>query len=164
MEWIKMLAASLCILSILLHLIPEGRFVKYVRFYAGLLFFLIAAGPVLQFFSGDGVLERMLQVEFLKEEYYDMETAVSGLEELKNDQIREAYRQELHRQVQDLAAAYGLPVETTSLGFDPTDGFTIREVAVVLEQAESYDSSRIAALQKEISEVYQIGLNQIQIQ
>lgn len=162
MEWIKTLASSLCILTILLHLIPQGKFVKYVRFYAGLLFFLIAAGPILQIFTGEGVLERMLQLEFLKEEYYDLETAMTGMEDLKNDKIQEAYQQELHRQIQELASAYDLAVESTSLWFDSADGYTLKEVAIKL-QAGAYDRSNASMLQEEIAGVYQISLNQIRI-
>lgn len=164
MEWIRMLAASLCIITILLHLIPEGKFVKYVKFYAGLLFFLIAAGPVLELFAGEDRLERMLQVEFLKEEYYDLETSVDGLEELKNERIILAYRQELQRQIRDLAVAYGLPVELVVLTFDQEDGLSLRKVAVQLKRETQCDPAAAAELQNEIVQVYQVKLEQVLIQ
>lgn len=164
MEWIRMLAASLCIITILLHLIPEGKFVKYVKFYAGLLFFLIAAGPVLELFAGEDRLERMLQVEFLKEEYYDLETSVDGLEELKNERIVLAYRQELQRQIRDLAVAYGLPVELVVLTFDQEDGLSLQKVAVQLKREVQCDPTAAAELQNEIVQVYQVELEQVLIQ
>ncbi len=161
-QWLKTLTASLCILTILLHLIPQGKFTKYVRFYAGLLFFLIAAAPALEIFTGEGELERLLRLEFLKEEYYDLETAVSGMEDLKNDQIKTAYQQELHRQVEELAEAYGLQVKSTGLSFDAEDGFTLKGVSVTLEPG-TYDSGRIETLKSEIAGVYLIGLNRVTV-
>ena len=107
-EWLKSLAGGLCILTVLLHLIPDGKFTKYVKFYAGLLFFLIAARPVIRFFAGDGELERLLRLEFVKEEHYDLQNAVEGMSELKNSQISAALKQEIVRQITEISAAYSL--------------------------------------------------------
>ena len=41
-NWIKTLVVGSCLLTMLLHMIPNGKFVKYVRFYAGLIFVLLA--------------------------------------------------------------------------------------------------------------------------
>ncbi|MFR3320848.1 MAG: stage III sporulation protein AF [Lachnospiraceae bacterium] len=51
-NWIKTLVVGSCLLTMLLHMIPNGKFVKYVRFYAGLIFVLLAMQPVIQLFSG----------------------------------------------------------------------------------------------------------------
>ena len=91
-EWLKLLLYSICIITLLLHLLPDGKFVKYVRFYAGLLFFLIALEPLLGLFLGNGELTKLLQLRFLKEEYRDLSGTVEGLGELKNTRIREAYK------------------------------------------------------------------------
>ena len=63
-EWLKLLLYSICIITLLLHLLPDGKFVKYVRFYAGLLFFLIALEPLLGLFLGNGELTKLLQLRF----------------------------------------------------------------------------------------------------
>ena len=69
MQWLKSVSSCLCILTIVLHLVPEGKFAKYVHFYAGLLFFLMTSEPVVELFVGDGELERLIKLEFLKEDY-----------------------------------------------------------------------------------------------
>ena len=79
-QWLKTMTGSMCVITILMHLLPQGKFTKYVRFYAGLLLFLIAVRPVLNIFTGDGGFERLLQMEFIREESYDMETFAVGIE------------------------------------------------------------------------------------
>ena len=66
-NWIKTLVVGSCLLTMLLHMIPNGKFVKYVRFYAGLIFVLLAMQPVIQLFSG-GTLEELLQFALLRED------------------------------------------------------------------------------------------------
>lgn len=159
-QWLKTVSAGLCILTILLHLVPNGKFTKYVRFYAGLLFFLMAAEPVLGLFTGDGELERMMQLEFLKEDYYNLETSISNMEELKNDTIEKAYQQEIQRQIQSLVSAYGLSCAQVYVEFDKSDGYVLKKVMIECSEAEA--ASMNAACQ-EIAGVYQLALSEIQI-
>lgn len=133
-EWLKTLIGILCILTILLNLIPDGKFTKYVRFYAGLLFFLTVVSPVLKLFAGEGELERLVQLEFLKEEYDDLETAIEGMDELKNDQIRAACQQEFRRQIKEVAAAYGIANAEVVVSFDPVDQYTPVAVEICLNE------------------------------
>ena len=77
-NWIKTLVVGSCLLTMLLHMIPNGKFVKYVRFYAGLIFVLLAMQPVIQLFSG-GTLEGLLQFALLREDSAEL---VSQLEDL----------------------------------------------------------------------------------
>ena len=82
-NWIKTLVVGSCLLTMLLHMIPNGKFVKYVRFYAGLIFVLLAMQPVIQLFSG-GTLEELLQFALLREDSAELATAVERMRELKD--------------------------------------------------------------------------------
>ncbi|MCC8101298.1 MAG: stage III sporulation protein AF [Clostridiales bacterium] len=136
----KTLVGSMCILTIFMHLVPDGRFAKYVRFYAGLVFFLLAVNPILEFLGDGDQLEQLLELEFLKEEYYDLETAAEGLSDLKNEQILTVYQEELKRQVSEIAAAYGLTVASTELFFDE-DGYSIESVSMTVERISAKDAA-----------------------
>lgn len=160
-QWLKTLTGSMCVITILMHLLPGGKFTKYVRFYAGLLFFLMAARPVMNLFTGEGELERLLQLEFLKEEYYDMETSIAGMEELKNNRITEAYHAELYRQIQEMAASYDVSVAGLELKFDENDEYSLEKVEIVVE-AEGAEAA-CEALKNEISGLYMIGKRDILI-
>ena len=87
-NWIKTLVVGSCLLTMLLHVIPNGKFVKYIRFYAGLIFVLLAMQPIIQLLSGD-TLEELLQFALLREDSAELATAVEGMRELKDTQIME---------------------------------------------------------------------------
>ncbi len=179
-QWLKSLTGCLCVLTVLMHLVPKGKFSRYVRFYGGLLFFLVAAGPLWKLLAGEGELERLLQLEFLKDDYYDLEASVAGMEELKNDQIKEAYRSELARQIREIALAHGIEAKDVQLSFGE-DGYRITgvsmEAAAAVQEtlsvpgAEQEDTgaeradlaAAVASVRSEIAGVYTLDLNRIQI-
>lgn len=138
-EWLKLLLYSICIITLLLHLLPDGKFVKYVRFYAGLLFFLIALEPLLGLFLGNGELTKLLQLRFLKEEYRDLSGTVEGLGELKNARIREAYQKEINRQIAEIAASCTGKEASARITFS-ADGYTPESAEIRLSSSEPSQS------------------------
>jgi stage III sporulation protein AF len=159
-QWLKTLTGSMCVITILMHIVPGGKFRKYVRFYGGLLFFLIAVRPVLNFFAGDGELERLIQLEFLKEEYYDMETSIAGIEELKDSRITEAYREEMRRQIREMADACGLEVSEITLQFEAQDAYIPEQITLTVTGGADTEAE---ALKNEIAGLYSIAERKIQI-
>ena len=144
-EWLKLLLYSICIITLLLHLLPDGKFVKYVRFYAGLLFFLIALEPLLGLFLGNGELTKLLQLRFLKEEYRDLSGTVEGLGELKNTRIREAYQKEINRQIAEIAASCTGKEASARITFS-ADGYTPESAEIRLSASESSQSFPAGAI------------------
>lgn len=162
-EWLKTLTGTLCVLTVLMHLIPRGKFEKYVRFYAGLLFFLVAAGPVWKLMAGDGMLEHLLELEFLREEHYDLESAVEGMAELKNERIQSAYRDEIARQIAETAQAYGVSASGIRLSFDGEDGYLLTGMSFRADTGAEDRAAALDGLRRELAGVYMLDLNRIQI-
>lgn len=157
-HWLKSLAGGLCIMTVLLQLIPDGKFSKYVRFYAGLLFFLMAAHPAIRLLAGDGELERLLQLEFVKEEHYDMETAVKGMEDLKNEQVIQAYRKEVERQIYGITRAYQAEPQNVSVQFDSDNIYQIEHIVMTVISSENTDTN---AIREEIAGIYMLSQSDI---
>ena len=159
-QWLKSVSAGLCILSILLHLVPRGKFEKYVRFYGGLLFLLVAADPLLEFFAGEGELERLIHLEFLKEDYYELETSIKGMEDLKSSSIQHAYQKEIQRQIEETISAYGLQGVWAEAEFAEEDGYLL---AGVLVHAGDADAVTLEKMCREIAGIYSLEQNKIRI-
>ena len=159
-QWLKTMVGSLCVMMLLMQLLPQGKFAKYVRFYAGLLLLLIAVRPALQLLAGEGELERLLQLEFLKEEYYDMETSLEGMDELKNSRIAGAYQSELHRQILDLASYCGAEVTEVRLLFDGENEYQIRKIVLDVDASQA-QSTALEGLRREIAQLYQVRMEDI---
>ena len=163
-EWIQSVVACACIVTMLLHLIPEGKFLKYVKFYSGLLLLLAALKPVLDFLGKDGELSRLVGLEILKEEVYDMETSVKGMAQLKNDALLSAFRQEICRQVEEIASIWGASAENIAIVFDGEDAFRIQELSFFLNLPKNVDASVSEEIQNEIQGLYLLERGQIHIE
>lgn len=162
-KWLKLLLYSICIITLLLHLLPDGKFVKYVRFYAGLLFFLIALEPLLGLFLEDGELAKLLQLRFLKEDYRDLSSTVEGLGELKNAQIQASYQSEISRQIAGIAASCTGEEANATVTFS-ADGYTPAKAVIHLSVADSEKLSlAAAAIRQELCSVYALPSESILI-
>lgn len=147
MQWVKTLMVSICIMTILSQLVPKEKYAKYVRFYSGLVFIFIAAGPVLNFFSGETEFADCLKIEFLKEEYSELERKADSLAEIKTEQILNSFEKESSRQIVMLASAYGFEDPKVSIRYG--DDFSIQEIELWVEGNQTY-----VELQKELKEIY----------
>ncbi len=161
-EWLGRIAGILCIMTIMFQLLPEGSSGKYVKFYARLLYLLVAAGPVLRLFTQEDLLERFLKLELLKEEHYDLESSVAGLEELKNEMFRNAYEQELIGQFGEIAQAYGASMEDAGILFTEDD--TLREVKIKICTKDNAAGDAAEKIRREIAGIYGLEQDKIRIE
>lgn len=50
-EWVRNIVSYQLIVSIVINMIPKNEYIKYVRFFLGMLFLLITIQPVFRLFS-----------------------------------------------------------------------------------------------------------------
>lgn len=160
-EWLGGIAGMLCVMTVILQIVPEGSFSKYVRFYISLLYLLAVAGPLLRLISQEDTLERFLKLELLKEEHYDLETSVEGLQELKNESFRTAWRNEILRQIGEITAAYGGTMEAGDISLGEDD--TLQGVNIKISTEEGSGDQIAEQIRKEISGIYSLAPERIQI-
>lgn len=83
-EWVRNLVFYQILTSVIMNMIPANSYVKYIRFFLGMLFIVIAMQPVLKAFRLADTLDvayvhQMLEQEFLEKE----EEWIIGQEENK---------------------------------------------------------------------------------
>lgn len=147
MQWVKTLTVSICIMTIISQLIPQEKYAKYVRFYSGFIFLLIVINPVLKFFSVQTEFADYLKIEFIKEEYSELERKADSLADLKMEQIQTSLEKESSRQIQMLASAYGFKNAKVSIRYG--EDFTVSDIELWVSEAQSCTD-----LQKEIKALF----------
>ena len=147
MQWIKTLSISFCIMTIITQLIPREKYAKYVKFYSGLIILLIALDPVLQLFTENDELTNYLKIEFLKNDYSNLEQKTESLAEMKTEQILRSLEKESIRQIQMLASAYGF--KDTKVHIHYKDDYRVSEIELWIS-----GQSSAAELKKEIQGLF----------
>lgn len=164
-DWIRTLVIVSCVLTMLLHVIPDGKYVKYMRFYAGLIFLLLAVQPFLQLFSGN-TLEYLLQLALLKEDARELSTTVEGMREMKEASILSACREELTRQLETLAGTCGADRAEVEVSFsDPEDvALTAVSFTIAIRDGTAKQYRHTAAkIRAETEAVYGLGKQAVRI-
>ncbi len=97
--WVKTIAACLIFMSLVLRLLPEGKNIKYIRYFMGVVLILVVLAPagrlfgLKEAFSG---LELSLERRRAEDEFED-ELALAG--ELYAEEVVRGYEEELAGQV-----------------------------------------------------------------
>lgn len=80
MEWVRTIVVYVILISMVLHLLPDKQYSKYVQLFLGLLLILITIGPIVQLFGKENPFEL-----FYKQTLYTQEAQ----EEKMLEQIKE---------------------------------------------------------------------------
>lgn len=93
-EWIRDIAFYTILMTVVLHLLPEGSQRKYVRFFMGVVLMLVVLSPLL---SATG-LSGSLDMAFA-EQTYDAELQAFAR---RQEELEAAYEQEIEKREQEL--------------------------------------------------------------
>lgn len=91
--WVKNLVCFYLLLTVVLHLLPQKSYRKYVRFFAGMLLSILVVSPILALLGNEEALRtKISQAEF----FQDMDNIKLDTEHLEMVQ-KEAYLREYER-------------------------------------------------------------------
>ncbi|MEI3340579.1 MAG: stage III sporulation protein AF [Eubacterium sp.] len=88
LEWVKKMIYLSVFLTLILHILPEGSYRKYVRFFAGLIFIVTVMAPMVQLVHR-GSLEEAILSEISREKEREVELDFSYMEEIQQEKIKE---------------------------------------------------------------------------
>ena len=74
-DWIKNLVFCLILMTMLMQIIPDSDYKKYIRFFTGLVLILLLARPVLGVFQLEGEFENLYHSMEYRQNVKEMERA-----------------------------------------------------------------------------------------
>lgn len=177
--WVRNIACYLCVFNVILHIVPNEGFKRYVRFIGGILLVILVMAPLANLTNMSESFDQALRIEGLKEELDNVKTAKEGLEGLKSDKIEQAFSTEIKSQVEQIVIQHEYYPVSTSLEYQK-DGESIvgiesadlviskknTKIDIHVGQAAKGDGKEneaVKSIKKEIEEVYQIPVGHINI-
>ncbi|MCD2492614.1 stage III sporulation protein AF [Lacrimispora sp. NSJ-141] len=151
-QWVKNIAAYLIFMSLVLKLLPEGKNVKYIKYFMGMVLVLIVLAPVGKLFRLEDVFsqfETELESQGREEEFRE-ELELKG-EEYSSSVISQ-YEEELAYQVSESLAAAGcgnaaVRVNLDTVNESETFGQVISiEVDFTMSERASKDSGETGSI------------------
>lgn len=132
-QWMKNLAVFYILFTAVLHLVPNSKYEKYVRFFMGLLLIFMLCTPVFTLLGkGEELMESFQQ-------NYEAETDIRKQEELKNLQafyLKKGYEREIEEKIRKVFENQGIKLKAAAVhieGERATASLTVEE-ALTAEQ------------------------------
>ena len=111
-EWLSQIVCYLCLMTLILHVIPDTGLKRYVRFFLGIVFILGVLEPLENIFGGDTFFTSFEQnsLKGLRQIY---ESGREGLGDTVESWDEEAYQRELQEKIEEIYADYHIPQQET---------------------------------------------------
>lgn len=177
--WVRNIACYLVVFNVILHIVPNEGFKRYVRFIGGILLVILVMAPLANLTNLSESFDQALRIEGLKEELDNVKTAREGLDGLKSDKIEKAFSDEIKRQIEQIVIQHDYyPVSATMeyekegesiMGINSADLVISKKktkIDIHVGQAAKGDGKEneaVKSIKKEIEEVYQIPVGHINI-
>ena len=97
-QWIWNLAVFYILFTAILHLVPDGKYEKYVRFFMGLLLIFMMSTPVFALFGKGQELAGNFQMFYEKENRQKEEQELYALQKLC---LQKSYLLELRKKIRE---------------------------------------------------------------
>lgn len=107
-EWLSQWVCYLCLMTLLLHVIPDNGLKRYVRFFLGLLLILVVMEPLGNWLGNDGFFVD-LERESLKGLYQIYESGKAGLADAISEGEEERYQEQLREKIEKIYETYHIP-------------------------------------------------------
>ena len=107
-QWLGQVICFLCMMTLLLHVIPDTGLKKYVRFFLGLLFILVVLEPAGRLLGKEEFLQN-LELENIRRLYQEFESGQMGLSDTFGCWDEELYQEDLEKKIREIYDRYHIP-------------------------------------------------------
>ena len=176
--WMKNLACFFIFMTAVLNCLPESKYRKYVRFFLGMLVIIVLGGPLTELLHLDQALADAVSRGLLEGDAEGLEDRMElgGFQEdVQEEYLLRGYEAEIESQIEAYLRERGVVPEQTEVRLDGTD-MTVEEIRLsvsadtegLLYQSEADERKRALkeeaeAVKKELSEVYQVDAEHIDV-
>lgn len=164
-KWVRSLVCYLCFIQIIDQILPNGSYRKYVRFFCGLLLIILTVSPFMDAAGLSKRLEREWRMSSLKDEWASLNMEQEGLLQLRRQTINQACREEIERQIAEVAKGNGVENPEVAADFELYGEETLQIKYVHIGGSCGEDASVAVqgAVLKELSSIYQIDSSKVDI-
>lgn len=154
-QWIKNLAVFYILLSSVLHLVPNGKYEKYVRFFMGLLLIFMMSTPVFSLFGKGERLMASFQENFMREDRLREQEEFANLQRIY---LEKGYEAEIRKKILASLQKKGIEPAETDVKIEGEE----IQVTIYMERTPTEEQER--GIADGLMEACGIGEGEYQIQ
>ena len=159
LEWVKRMIFLGIVLTILLQVLPNGTYRKYVRFFAGMVFVLTIVSPLFSIL-GQKNWEQTLERELLQEDVLQSgQLDFSYMERQQQAYYEVQTKDAVAQMIEKLGETNGCPVQQVEVNLSEDDGSILQ---VKVWTAVTSEQSR-QRMQEETAQACGISADQVEV-
>lgn len=108
--WVKDIIFYLILMTMLMNLLPDNKYRKYVRLFAGMLLIIIVVSPISKLFSWNTILEINFLEKIYQQEVSSLTVELNKTENSQQQEFLQNYEGTLRSRIIQLAAEQNLSV------------------------------------------------------
>lgn len=113
--WMRSLAVFYILLTCILHLVPDEKYQRYIRFFMGLVLTVMLCAPVFSIFGASRDLLGTFQVQYEEEELLRQQREWENIQAVY---LWHGYEAEMERQIREALGARGIYPRKTEVSYD----------------------------------------------
>lgn len=130
-DWIKRLICLSIFLTLLLQVLPDGSYRKYVKFFAGLVFVVTVMSPAMHILLRDDWEEALASEAFAGEKQREIALDFDYMEEKQRELYEKSMKETIDETVRSAAEKLDVEVRDVSFGdLDAQGGFEMIRIRV----------------------------------
>lgn len=101
-DWVRNLAFYLILITVVLNVLPENSYKKYVKFFSGMLLVLIILSPIAGLFDAGEKLDLSYESNSYRQQMKEFQSQSRYMEEEQAEKIAEANEESIKTQVENI--------------------------------------------------------------
>lgn len=174
--WVKNLVCFYLLLTVVLHLLPQKSYRKYIRFFAGMLLIILVVSPVLSLLGNEEALKsKISQAEFFQD-LDNMKLDTEHLEAVQKETYLREYENALEMDVGRMAEQKQLVAQAVEVRL--TEEYEVESIEMTVSFAgddsifvqrasyagDSTEYPQVYELKRDLMEYYRLDESRISIE
>lgn len=114
-DWVKDIVFYLILLTMVMHLLPNKQYQKYVRFFAGMILVIIVISPMTQFFKWDHLFDFHYMEKSYEQEVAGLTKEMNQMQNLQQSKYMDEYIAQIEKTIAELAQQQELMVVSADI-------------------------------------------------
>lgn len=107
-SWVKNIAFFIILVTMVMHVLPNIQYKKYVSFFTGIVMILLVISPILKILNQEVALNLSFQQFSYEQELSDLTKEIQYAEKEQKQQLLDSYTKEVEAQVEAVVESEGL--------------------------------------------------------
>ena len=114
LSWVKQIVIFYIFANFIIHVLPNGNYEKYIKFFIGLILIAVVISPITGFFKLDTLFEDIYNSAISSDSISEMQADLQYAEKSNYDNIAQPYKEDIIKNVEKIVTEnYLYPVKTT---------------------------------------------------